>query len=350
MPVVIDQPKNPDGTPIVARRTLRFAQSHFQRSDGVEQMAVNGGSTVAEEVWDGDGSYWTRSGIGTVTTGSAHSGTNGLDSGIAALNDTISFAYGPDRDLESLFDSIAFWMNPRAYPNGSRLRARWRNSSGWVGSGVNIEDYVTNFDVGVWQRVTIPLADFDLDGNAGTFRLMLRDAAGQHFYLDDFEMLNSGTDGPYTYRVRPDETDCYHVSKIVLTVEAEAAGWTGSAFADIASGLENGLLARQRRSGEGTLWATVMKNNSDLFGKMTPTYDFQFSGGTLMITFMLVPDKADIVLDGSKGDRLDWVVRDDLSSLDNVRAYVQYGIEHIPQTYTRSAAETVTASDGLGVV
>ncbi|NIT79752.1 MAG: hypothetical protein GWN58_33890 [Anaerolineae bacterium] len=348
---------NVDGQGNQITRTIpteyTFGQAHFQRDDGVEQMAVNGGSTVSEEVWDGDGTYWTRSGIGSVTTGAAHSGTNGLDTGVASLNDQCRFDYGSDRDLESSFDSIAFWMSPQAFPQGSRLRARWRTSGesgSWISRGVNIADYVSNFDIGVWQRVIIPLVDFDLTGNAGRFVLLLRDTAGQHFYFDDFEMLNSGSDGPYRYRVTPDNTDRYHISQIVLVVEAEATGWDGSAFADIAGGLESGLLLRQRRIGDGTLWSTTMKTNADLFGKLIPAYDFTFSGGHLMVTFAVRPSKADIVIDGSRGEHLAFVVRDDLSSLANVRAYAQYGVEHLPQTFAFQSDETVTTADGLVVV
>jgi hypothetical protein len=327
-----------------------FGQANFQRANGVEQMAVNGGSTVAEEVWDGDGTYWTRSGIGSVRSGAAHSGPKVLDTGVGVANDQCKFDYGSNRDLEASFDSIAFWMSPQAYPSGSRLRARWRttgDSGSWISGGVNIEDYVSNFDIGVWQRVIVPLEDFNLTGDAGRFVLILKDEAGQHFYFDDFEMLNSGSDGPYQYRVTPDTTDRYHVSQLVLVVEAEATGWDGSAFADIAGGLESGLVLRQRRSGEGTLWSTTMKNNSDLFGKLIPAYDFTFSGGSLLVTFAVRPSKADIVVDGSLGERLDWVVRDDLSSLANVRAYAQFGVEHLPQTCMFRSDETVTAADGI---
>jgi len=105
-------------------------QKFLRTDDGSEQMAVNGGSTWAEDVWDGTGasdtgSDWTRGGEGSESAGSAHSGTNGLDTGTLSTDDVFWFDYGSNRDLPSSFDSISFWINAQAYPSGSVLRCAW---------------------------------------------------------------------------------------------------------------------------------------------------------------------------------------------------------------------------------
>ena len=102
-------PRNPDGSQIVALRDLTLGIEKFVRSDnGTEQMAVNGSSTQAEDVWDGTGasdtgSDWTRGGTGSEQAAAKRSGTNGLNTGVTSKNDIWWFDYGSDRDLEASF-------------------------------------------------------------------------------------------------------------------------------------------------------------------------------------------------------------------------------------------------------
>lgn len=310
-----------------------FGQTRFLRTDdNSEQMAVDGRSTSAEDMWDGTGASdsgtenWTRSGIGSESTASKHSGTNGLDTGVASSGDSINFDYGSDRDLEASFDSVSFWMKPIAYPPTSNLRAMFRNSGTTtnVGAPVKVADYVSNMDLGVWNHVLIPLDDFGLTGNAGRFTLRTLNTAGQRFYFDTFELLNSTGDGPYRFRVAAPENTIWRVSLISLVLAASDSGWDSDAFATIAAGLENGLILRQRRLSESeVLWATVVKNNQDLFGKFIPAEPFAFGDNELQMVFAIEPRLATIEI--TDDEVLEFVLRDDLSTLNNMRSYLQVG-------------------------
>ena len=322
-------PRNPDGSQIIAERSLSLNLAKFLRSDdGSEQMAVNGSSTWAEDVWDGDSSAWTRGGVGSVTTGSKHSGTYGLDTGVTSKNDIWWFDYGSDRDLEASFDSISFWMNPQAFPENSKVRCGWAvtGSSSIVGTPCQVTDYVPNMDTGVWQRVTIPLSDFNLTGNVGRFIMQARVTDGQRFYFDDFDMLNSAGDGPYKFRVLGETGVNKHVSRITLLLAAPETGWNSDAFGNIVGGLEQGLILRQGiASTQEVLWSITMKTNMELFGTLVPSEPINFYDGETMLVFNIVPEKSSIVLDYDSG--LEFVVRDDLSTLTNMRAFLQYGVE-----------------------
>ena len=311
-----------------AEFNLKLAK--FLRSDdGSEQMAVNGSSTWAEDVWDGDTSAWTRGGVGSVTEGSKHSGTYGLDTGVVAKNSVFWFDYGSDRDLEASFDSVSFWLNPQAFPGGSKLRCGWAASgtSTILGSACQVTDYVPNMDTGVWQRVVIPLADFNLGTNdVGRFMLQTRDVDDQQFYFDDCDMLNSSGDGPYKFRVQGESGIRKHVSRITLILAAPETGWNSSAFGNISGGLELGLLLRQMViSTQEVIWSIAMKTNMELFGGMVPSDPINFADGEMMIVFHMTPEIASIVLDEDAG--LEFVVRDDLHTLTNMRAYLQFGVE-----------------------
>jgi hypothetical protein len=288
-----------------------------------------GASTV---MWNGStdaGGDWTPSGEGSETAGAAYGGSNlGWDSGVAGKDNDTKFDNGSMIDIDGTYQTLEFWLNTQAYPGGSFLSLQWLNDvDGSVGSRLDVENYVTNFDIGVWQKVSIPIADFNLPGNAQKLQVFYRKAAGQHFYFDDFELLQSGGGGgPFVYQVAaPDAETSYHVSMLVLLISGTASGWNSSTFANITA-LTNGLLMRQRRlSTAEVLWSINSKDNTDLFGRFHPQDDITFADNTLLVGFMLKPGKASVVV--TADDVLEFVVRDDLSGLAEARAFVHYGVE-----------------------
>jgi hypothetical protein len=325
------------GTPLYKEMPYTISFSKFVRvSDGVEQMAVDGTSTIAESVWDGTGggdtgSDWTRGGVGSETTSAAHAGDNGLDTGVTSEDDTWWFDYGSNRDLENIpYDSINFWMNCQAYPEKSVLRCGWAvsGSTTFVSNELKISNYIPNFDLDTWQYVSIPLSDFNLNQSVGRFIFTATKKDGQQFYFDDITLSNSGSDGPYRYRVTGATDEQHHVSRIVLVVVSGDSNWNSTAFADISGGLPSGLILRQcKLSTQEIVWATTMKNNMDLFGQMMPAEPVNFADNELMMVFNIKPEKTAIIL--TNDDALEFVVRDDLSSLTNMRAYLQYGVEEL---------------------
>lgn len=320
---------------LIAAPTFRFGTAKFLRTDnGTEQMAVDGRSTSAEDMWDGTGASdsgtenWTHSGSGSESASAKKTGTNGLDSGVRSLNDNTFFDYGSDRTLGSSFDSVTFWMKPIAYPVGSQLKAGFLKSGTTtvVGNLVNVINYVPNHDLNVWHRVTIPLVDFGLDDTAGRFGLRYAGAAGQHFYLDVFELLNSSSDGPFSFRVAAQEGEIWHVDVITLIIAAADSGWNSGNFATITDGLENGLIMRRGNIVTPEVyWSEVMSSNMDLEGKFKKSSGSAYGDNELMMTYRLQPQKATLIV--TDEDVMEFVVRDDLSTLSNMRAYMQYGVE-----------------------
>jgi len=116
---------------------------------------------------------------------------------------------------------------------------------------------------------------------------------------------------------------------MVVTIAAPASGWNSSAFANIAGGLTNGLLLRQRKlSTSETLWQINAKNNIDLFGRYHPQESFEFANGELLVGFMIKPGQnASVVV--TDDAVLEYVVRDNFSTLNNMRAFLHYGVEVI---------------------
>lgn len=334
----IGSTKNADGSAVVSDRNLVLGQRSFKRTDdNSEQMAIDGrASGTGTVLWNGTGvgdtgGDWTRSGVGVESSVDPHSGTNALITGLVAAGSNINFDNGTMIDVAGTYSSLEFWIQPHAYPTGSRLRVLWLDAgNNAVGSNVLVSDYTTNMDVDVWQKVTIPISDFSLTGNVQKLRFRTLNADNQDYHLDDIELIQPGNGGPYRFQVAaPDATTQYHISMLVLMVSEDELGWDDNKFADITA-LENGLLLRQRDTDlaeDNILWKFNSKDNVDLFGRYHPQESFVFNNGKLLVGFMVKPGKASIVVTDKKV--LEFVVRDDLSSISNIRAYAHFGIEEL---------------------
>lgn len=321
-----------DGTQLVGKQKLDLGRLAFKRLDnGSEPMNLDGrsaGSVLI--VWNGDDTAWTRGGSGTVETYAAHSGTYGLDSGLRGANQESTFDNGSEIDVAGTYATLSFWVQPKAYPANASLQVQWRNGSNTViGSTLLVENYVTNMDLNVWQKVTIPIADFNLGANVQRFWLVYQKGSQQHWF-DEIELTASGGGGPYTFRVSSPTGYIYHVERLILVVSAPDTGWASTAFANIAGGLENGLLLKYHNIGATpeTFWSFNNKNNTELFGQLRAFNAVTFDNSEQLIAFSLDPDLSSVIL-VDDDDVLDIIVRDNLSTLTSMRAFLHYGTEVI---------------------
>lgn len=325
-----------DGTQIFALRDLKLGQAKFiEINFGYEEMAIDGQSGASGEIiWNGTGGGdtggdWTPSGTGSETSGAMHSGTNGWDTGVTTKDATTVFDNGSMIDIINNYQSLEFWMSPQAFPSGSFLSLQWLDSAdGAIGSRLDVNDYVTNFDLDVWQKVTIPLVDFNLSGNIQKLRIQYRKVAGQHFYFDDIGLFNDVADGPFMFRVAADGYYNYHIGAIYLYIASGDTGWNSDAFANIAGGLDSGVLLRHYNiEMSSTIWSINFKNNIDLYGRMVSHNNVDFFDSEHIATFVLRPEPASVIV--TENEVLDIVIRDDLSSINSLRAFVHYGAEEI---------------------
>lgn len=306
-----------------------LGKAKFLRTDiGTEQMNVNGlapgGNTV---IWDGEGTYWTLEGYGTKETYAKHAGTYGLDSGVRAAGNETRFDHGSNINIAGLYQNLTFWMQPKAFPSGSSLKVLWRTSGGNnPGNTLKVEDYVPNMDLNVWQQVTIPISDFALGADVAKLVVNYTLKGSQQFYFDDFNLVAAGAGGPYTFRVAAPAGEAWYVGLVNVIVSAGSTGWNSDAFANIAGGLAQGLILRHKVLSTGDVpLSLTFKKNIEMFGQMVPSYDFTFANSELMVNFSLKPEPATIML--TDDEVMEFVVRDNLSSLTNMRAYLHYGKE-----------------------
>lgn len=320
--------KDASGNPISSPPARVLGQQAFLRTDdGSAAMNVNGlaaGTPVV--IWDGEGSHWTPGDQGSSETYAKYSGANGWDSSPTTLGQDTKFDGGDNQDITA-YDTLSFWMQPKAYPVDSDLQLLWKTEGGTTkGNVLSVEDYVTNMDLDIWQQVTVPIADFALPADVDKLLFKYANKGGQQFWFDDIKLTPSGAGGPYVFQVAAPVDTVRHVSMTVLVLAGASSGWDHDVFAALANGLDAGLLYRQRRlSTSEVLWSLNSKDNIDLFGRFHPQDEMVFADGVRLIGFMIKPGKASVEV--TDDDVLEFVVRDDLGDLSKARAWAHYGVE-----------------------
>jgi hypothetical protein len=327
-----------DGTRVFATRILRLGQDKFLHYiDGYEEMAVNAAPSGSLSVaWNGNGPAdpggdWDATGKGSQTTAAAHSGNYGWDTGIANKNHTTVLTAPEDLDIDDAYGTMSFWMQPKLYPIGAVLRVWWEDEDGnQVGTRRKISDYVSDFDINIWQKVSIPIEDFSVN-NAIVRKLVFAytEKNGQHFYFDDISLVHEGG-GLFKFTVSAAANEAWHVHSINLVLSAGTSGWSSDAFATISDGLTDGVLIRQIDNDgyeSPILWSINLKTNVDLFGRLELLNDIDFFDGEHLVTMALKPTPASVVLSGN--NVINILLRDNLSSLNKFRAFIHYGVEDI---------------------
>jgi hypothetical protein len=311
-----------------------LGRDSFKRHDDAsEQMNIDGRATGTPEVlWNGTGASdtggdWTAGNTGSETAGSMHSGTNGWDTGVITDGNKTRFNNGSTVDIDGGYAELRFWIQPKAFPATSPPKVGWLDGSNTlIGSRLRIDDYTENMDLDVWQQVAIPISDFGLTADVQKLEFKYLNVDGQQYWFDDIEIIPIGN-GPYRFEFEaPDTNTRYHISMIVLMVSAPKTGWTSTAFGAIAGGISQGLILRQKRKSDTeVLWKFVTKNNAGLFGYYHPQDEIVFADDEMLVGFMVKPGKASIVV--TDDEVLQFVVRDDLSSITSIRAYAHFGVE-----------------------
>lgn len=324
-----EKPLSSDGTPVVSKHQLNLGRSSFKRVDnGTEIMNVNGlPSGSAINLWNGSsdaGTDWTHSGEGSESGSAANFGSVGLDTGNANNNNQTLFNNGSAIDINGLYNVVSFFIQPKTYNASSNLAIQWRDeSNNLVGSSLDVENYTSNMDLDVWQKVSIPIADFALISNVQYLRFLYTGPVQRHFF-DDIQ-LTSSIGGPYFFRTSSPSGFIYHIEKAVLVISTPDSNWDSYSFANIPE-LLNGLLLRHYNINTQKVYGSFnVKTNLELFGQFNAEVS-NFSNGDVIACFSLDPDLSSVILIDDD-DVLEFVVRDDLSSLSSLRAFIHYGVE-----------------------
>lgn len=147
-------------------------------------------SGITDIIWNGTGVLdlggdWEHSGYGTEQTYAMHAGTNGLDAVGIGKNDSITFTKAGGTDTTN-HDVLVMWIKLLSWMgNRSEVKVEFQTlgGGGW-NNALNLSTYADVTLFNVWQRVVIPLYQFNL-GNNTVHKLKLTSNDNIGFYLDD---------------------------------------------------------------------------------------------------------------------------------------------------------------------
>ncbi len=154
------------------------------------------------------------------------------------------------------------------------------------------------------------------------FRYVLQD--NQQYHIDDIELYPNG--GPYIFRAVAPAGETYHVKEILLSLVVDTTSWTKDHFLTISGGLDKGLLIRQRDlSVEDVHWSVNLTDNLTMFTRLCVCNQIDYASSIKQFLLRLEPAPASVKITDDLA--IEVLVRDNLSTLNALRAYVQYGGE-----------------------
>jgi hypothetical protein len=146
-------------------------------------------------IWNGTGildtgSDWNHSGWGFEASYAKHWGTNGLDADGMTSGTTIYFDTVDITDT-TRYDLFAMWMKINEWQQYKDLKIGMYLNGVLQGKAVNVNDYINYTgrltDLTDWQRILIPLEDFNMPGldprNVNEVRFIAQGTIG--VYMDD---------------------------------------------------------------------------------------------------------------------------------------------------------------------
>lgn len=281
-----------------------------------------------------DSALWTGTNIAGASfdfasTAQAKAGTHSIDAASTVKNDkgllTRSSAISTGSYVAMTgWVYITGWVTTGTKDIGLTLR----NAGTDVGSEVTIGQYINTGLFNGWQKFTIAMTEFTAT-TANFNEIVIRtvsDGAGDppNYYLDSLQWEQTG-DGPITYTIAPPEGRKLYVYNLHTTisgsfnttlVNASHQALSPDKFFNLTA-LDSGILFRTYKDGQ-LLFTYPFTRNLDFLS--FPGVRLQ-SGGDGSKAWMTVwfEFPAPFSLDARTNDRIEFIVTDDISSLDTFR-------------------------------
>jgi len=296
-------------------------------------VAVTFGGTP-ENVYDGnDNTYWTGSNIaGTAfadSTTQAHTGSNSLRCNAGSTGDTFQMDKGSNLTV-SAYEVVSFqiYVNRRWTVGEVILFYGWDTGLGaLVGTQVDLANYCDETSYGVWQAVTIPLADLGLAGGTiDAFRIEIGTtiSTAPDFFIDVLQVQESGAG--VRYRVDPTGGTNYFAKELRITLADNVASTVASGTvpglaydAFLGAALTKGLIFR--RYVDGVAVTTVPFHKLSDFLAAGFEVSTAVSDGTNTCIVLSAKFAEEIPMRAL--DYMELEVNDDLSVLLEMRAFLR---------------------------
>jgi len=199
----------------------------------INKDATTGGTP--DQVHDGiDSSLWTASAIsGSWTFNSAtqaHGGTQSINATATTNNNVAQFAKGSNLTIAN-YVTLTGWIYITGWSTGGSVKEieviGWdTGTAAAVSSIVNLSDYINTTSFNVWQKFSIPFADFAFTASTlDAIRVTTRDQGGgppPNYFLDDLQFEQTG--GAIIYSVGPPPGKIWKITNVSYILADAYAG------------------------------------------------------------------------------------------------------------------------------
>ena len=330
-----------DGNPLELGTT--FFNSETYGAD-LNQDASFGGTPDA--VHDGiDTVLWTGSAIsGTWTfndTTYAHAGTRSVDCSATVNGNVAQFAKGSALTVAN-YTAITGWIYITGWSTSGTKAVNIYTWDGATAAAVsdliNIGNYIDTTSFGVWQQFNIPFTDLNITTSTfDNIRIQTVDIGGgppPDYWLDDIQVEETG--GGFIFSAGPDSGEVWYVNTITyILTDAYAGTVTGGTMPSIpydgflgVNTLSAGTIVRRIQFNE-VRFSSTFNDFIDYLATAAPKKIISGSDGTNTWLRLEAHFPDPVILDGTKGDRYEIVVNDDLTGLLYYRASLTYGVATI---------------------
>ena len=156
---------------------------------------------VVSIVWDGTGELdivtgWIREGYGIENNQSMYTGTNGLD--LTGLTNGGEFKFKRntyqlgDSDITD-YDFMTLWLYINSWEPDKHLRVNLDKENVFTSTTLNVDYYVNLTIIRQWQKIHIPLYDFNIPLDAGQLKyvnkLSFSSRGNINLYIDNIAFL-----------------------------------------------------------------------------------------------------------------------------------------------------------------
>jgi hypothetical protein len=317
-----------------ATKFTRVAKPFLNDDYGVDMAQDASAGGTPDIIHNGlDSVAWTASNIaGTAatfnSTAQAQAGTQSI-AWTPAAGSIIQFDKGSAVNLAN-YESITMWIYvDRRWGTDNVQLYAWDLAGGLViGNTVNLEDYFEQSTFGVWEKLSIPLADLGIANESIQYlriQCVTVDFQSPDFYIDSFEIQETGSPLSYSVQLSADKVYYMDFMRIIATATLAGTNLDYSRFMGLT--LNTGMVFARTRSGE-TAFTANLRSLFDLQWGGLDIRSTITNGTTTSLAFELAFGSP-LILDRVAADKLSLTISEDFSGLLNLRA-ITYGREVDP--------------------
>lgn len=308
----------------VGRPLIQF----FADDEGKVDQNINAsGAGTLTTVHNGtDTVAWTAvASVGTwdfASTAQANTGTKSIDA-TNTRNGDLAVITAPSPLNVGDFDTVVGYIYITSWPNSGNKDIQVQLDSGGapVGTAVSLRGFIDTNVQDAWQVFEIPVVNFQVqvtqfDG----IQLQIVDSgrgSAPTVYFDDLALVGVGTGTTKRFSIAPPSDETWIINRIKWTAVVNNSSIKPDEFfgiPELPSGYSLTFVNDQR-----TTLTLTAKNSFDIAQYPNTVLDIISGPASIFEVYFDIPEEQQVLI-GQRGQRIDMLVRDDLSAMTKFRA------------------------------